>query len=279
VTVPSWPTASKQCVSGRIRIADGGQYAPPDQAHTVVNVMGVVPVDFDRDGTDEYAVYLMCGEGPEAGGRMVVGYRRTTTGFVPLGRIVGTQDGIEMMDTMRRNGNGIEILVSRYYTDSGQSGVPSQWRTYALSGKHFRQIAGPTSFPANPQPHRLKTAARQVVLRLAGNARTGPLQLTITNSGTIPASALRLRLSLPPSVQPTGSRWTGCVSAAPGSIECPLPDLAAGASLDVTYDLLGPPVLPAPSGPVAYTADVFSVAPELLQSPATASAPIDLLLP
>lgn len=240
ITVPAWPAASKQCVSGRVHISSGGFYQPRDPAKTAVTVMAVVPVDFDGDKTDEYAVFLLCGEGAESGGQMIVGYRRDGRAFVPLGRIVGTQDGFQMMDHMRRKGNRIEILVSEEYTDGGQLDVDHQWRTYAWTGTRFRQVAGPTSFPENPPTVRLTVDVRQVVLRPVGQVRTGSLQLTIANVSTAATPAVRVTLELPHVLQPAGTSWDGCVITTPGTFSCPLPGIAAGGSMQASYELLAP---------------------------------------
>lgn len=275
ITVPSWPAASKQCVTGRVHISSHGFYRPADPAKTTVTVMSVVPVDFDGDGTDEYAVFLLCGEGPESGGRMIVGYRREGRGFVPLGRIVGTQDGFQMMDYMRRKGNRIEILVSAEYTDGGQLGVDHQWRTYAWRGTRFRQVAGPTSFPQNPPAVRLTVDVRQVVLRPVGQVRTGSLQLMIANVSTAATPAVRVTLELPHVLKPAGTSWDGCVITTPGTFSCPLPGIAAGGSLQASYDLLTPREVMAEEAWVSAFSDSLDVFDETQDN----RVPINFLYP
>ncbi len=272
LTLPAWGPA---CPSGPIHLGQVGQYvpAPPKKA---ITVMTVVPVDFDGDGTDEYAVYLLCGEGPEAGGRMIAGYRRAGRGFALIGRITGTPDGIQLMDLMRRKGNGIEILVSAEYTDSGQRYVPSQWRTYGLRNGRIRQISGPTSFPADPPFVDPTVDVPQVVLRTRGSARTGSLTVTVHNKGTLAAALVALYLRLPPTFQPTGSHWSGCTSSEPGAYRCTLTKLAPGSSTDVTLDLLAP-LTPPPVG--EYTVGATSVAPDVFDKSTGGSAPLSLLFP
>jgi hypothetical protein len=269
VVIPAWPKASTQCVSGRVHISPAGQFVPSQQGKTVVNIMMVVPVDFDRDGTDEYAVYVMCGEGPESGGRMVVGYRKA---LEPIGRIVGTQDGFAMMDYMHRKGNGVEVLVSREYSDGGQQSASSEWRTYELSGKAFHQVGN----AARPTSVRLSVEPRQIVMRAVGGVRTGTVQFTVRNAGAATAPLVGIELELPPSFQPAGSGWTGCTTGSPGHFSCAVKNLAGGGSVDLSLDVLGPNSA-TESGPAQVT--VSSQSAEVFDESAAEPVPLNLLFP
>jgi hypothetical protein len=275
ISIPSWPRASTQCVSGRIHLGAAGQYVPPSPDYTVVNVMAVLQVDLDRDGTNEYAVHLMCGEGPESGGRMLVGYRRSGSGFTLIGRIVGTQDSVKIMEIMRRRNDAVEVLVVAEYSDDGSIAL-SQWRTYALRDNRFRQIAGPTAFPSNPPYVRFTVQAGQIVMRTVGSVRTGSLKVTILNSGPAAAPSMLLSLAVPPAYRATGSGWAGCVAGAPQAISCPLPSLAAGGRLEATYDLLGP-LDPPPSGDYMVSVQVTTL--EVFDRSTASTAPLTLLFP
>lgn len=274
LVIPSWPAKSTECTSGRVRLS-GGQYLPSKAGKWPINAITTVPVDFDGDGTEDLAVYVTCGEGPESGGRMVVGYRQAHGGLQLIGRIVGVQDGFAMMEHMRRKGNAIEVLVSREYSDSGQQSVPSQWRTYALRGSGFRQVGGPVAFPADPPAVHLAVEPRQVVLRVAGAVRTGSLTFTVTNSGGAPAPSVLARLQLPESFQPAGPNWTDCRVESPGAFLCHLGSLAAGASRDVSYDLLAP-LEPPTSHDFGITVEADAPETYVAATP-TGSATLDLL--
>lgn len=202
--------------------------------------MSAVPVDFDGDGTDKYAASILCGEGPEAGGRMVVGFRRVNDVFQSIGRIVGTQDGIQTMELMRPKGNAIEVLVSAEYSDGAQRFVPSQWRTYALRGSGFRQVAGQVTFPANPPAIRLTVQPRQVVLRKTGDVRTGTVQFAVTNVGNLATPVVGVHIALPESFPSAGADWSGCAVEIPGVYVCRLPGLKAGETLDRSMEVLAP---------------------------------------
>lgn len=247
-----------------------GQFIPDRAGKKVINVLSVVAVDFDADGTDDYAAYLSCGEGPEAAGRMIVGYRRTNGTLQPIGRIVGTQDGFQMMDFMRRKGNRIEILVSRNYSDGGMD-AGSEWRTFELRNGRFRQV-GPAVKRA---VIRLSVEAKQVVLRPAGDVRTGTVQFTVRNTSQATAPRLSLSLQLPESFQTAGSSWNGCTSGAPGAIRCPLPDIAGGHAIDVSYDVLGP-LKPPAAGPES-SISVLTEAVEVYDESVSSEVPLNIL--
>lgn len=277
--VPGWPPAAKQCVSGRVRISEGGQFIPTAAGKTAVNILSVVPVDFDGDGKNEYAAAMMCGEGPEAGGRMVVGYRRGGSTLEPIGRIVGTQDGFAMMDHMRRKGNAIEILVSRQYSDGGQQGVPSEWRTYELRGGRFHQVGA----AIRPGSVRLSVETRQSVLRPVDGAgdgvrdgvRAGAIQFTVRNAGTATAPLVTVQLQLPAYVQPAGSGWDGCAGGA-DSVICHLTDLGAGRTADMTLEVLatGDFSSSEPALVAAYSGSI-----EVYEEAVSEPAPLAFLLP
>lgn len=237
VVIPAWAPGASQCSSGRLHLDKNGQFIPAQADKKVVGVGAVTPVDFDGDGTDEYAVFVGCGEGPEAGGRMIVGYRRSGSSLRLIGRIVGTQDGIQMMDPMRRRGNGIEVLTNRNYTDGGPDAA-SQWRTYGLRDGRFRAIGAPVAY--RPIEVHLRVEVRQLVMRTAGPSRTGTLHVTVRNDSKAVAPSLQLRLTLPASFQPAGSGWTGCAVEEAGHFVCPLPDVPPGSAADVSFELLGP---------------------------------------
>jgi hypothetical protein len=238
--------------------------------------MSVVPVDFAGNGTNDYAVYLICGEGSGSGGKMVVGYRRTSRGFESLGRIVGTQDGFQMMEHMRRKGNGIEVLLSREFIAEGlQKDIPSQWRTYVLRGNGFQQVGSPVTFTPQPPAIRLTIQARPVVLRRVGTGRTGSVQVTVANSGTEAAVSLDVRLVLPESLQPAGLNWSGCAAAETGTYVCRIATLAAGATVELSYDVLAPDA-PSPTRDRYVSAETDSL-DSSFNIVASASTPLDFL--
>jgi hypothetical protein len=218
ITVPAWGSAADgKCTKGRIKL-DDGQYQR-DTAHQTVNVLSYVAADVDHDGVQDYVAHLMCGEGPEAGGSQIVAFRRSGQELEPIGRVVGTQDGIAMMDYLEVRGDGrIAVLVSKEYTDGGQSSVPNQWRTYAWQDGRFRQVDGPRTFPAQPPSSRLSVTSSALSFRPAGNGFTGALTVTVRNDGAVDVARLQILLILPSQVRPAGDGWKGCATR-PGSDE------------------------------------------------------------
>ncbi|BCJ42413.1 hypothetical protein GCM10010168_08450 [Actinoplanes ianthinogenes] len=227
VTVPSWGSAADPtCPTGRITLT-GGQYQRNGAGRTV-NVLSSVAVDVDRDGVKDYVAHLMCGEGPEAGGSQIVAFRRDGRELKPIGRVVGTQDGIAMMDYVEaRDGGRIAVLVSAEYTDGGQNSVPNQWRTYAWRDGRFRQVDGPRTFPPAPPAARLTVAASPLAFQTAGDGYTGRLTVTVRNAGAVDVDRLEILLVLPVQVRPTGAGWAGCVTR-PGGDDTALVCTVAG---------------------------------------------------
>jgi hypothetical protein len=212
LTVPDWgPDAGAGCSEGRMTLTDGGQ--EPDDGYRPVNVLSYVAVDVDRDGAKEYVAHLMCGEGPEAGGSQVVAFRRDGRELRPIGRIVGTQDGFGMMDYVEvRDGGRVAVLVAKEYTDVGEETVPNQWRTYAWRQGRFRQVDGPTTFPAKSPAARLSVVPSALTFRRAGDGYTGRMTVTVSNAGAVDVARLEIRLVLPGQVRPAGGDWAGCTA-------------------------------------------------------------------
>lgn len=212
ITVPTWgSTADATCTTGRVTL-DGGQYVRGAK-HRPVNVLSYVETDVDRDRAKDYVAHLMCGEGPEAGGSQIVAFRRSGQELVPIGRIVGTQDGFAMMNYLEaRDGGRVAVLVSKEYTDGGQDAVPNQWRTYAWQNGRFRQVAGPTTFPARPPVTRLSVEPSTLSFRQVGSGFTGQLTVTVRNDGAVDVTRLQIQIILPRQVRPTGEDWDGCAN-------------------------------------------------------------------
>ena len=228
-TLPSWGTSASGCATGKVRFANG-QYSS-NRSRPVINVLASVQADVDGDGVMESIVQLSCGEGPEAGGQQIVAFRPASGGFQPIGRIVGTQDGIAMMDTMQvRAGGQIAVQVSAQYSDSGQQYVPSQWRVYAWQSGRFRQVGGPTSFPTHPASAQLSVTVSNLVLASAdGKHYTGSLSIVAKNTGDLAVEHVDIEIELPSDIALIGPGWTGCTVVGPDNtaVHCPLNNVAA----------------------------------------------------
>ncbi|MGC5284664.1 hypothetical protein [Micromonospora sp. DT231] len=248
ITVPTWGAAADAtCTKGRVSLKDG-QYLR-DAAHRPVNVLSYVAADVDHDGTEDYVAHLMCGEGPEAGGSQIVAFRRSGQELVPIGRIVGTQDGLAMMDYLEaRDGGRVAVLVSKEYTDGGQNTVPNQWRAYAWQDGQFRQVDGPTTFPAQPPSALLSVVPSTLSFRPQGNGFTGRLTVTVRNEGAVDVARLEILLILPSQVRPAGEDWSGC-AVRPGSNQTALvctvpgPQAQSRSSVPFTFVAANKPVL------------------------------------
>ncbi|MFC0006855.1 hypothetical protein [Micromonospora siamensis] len=241
ITVPTWgATADTTCTTGRVTLT-GGQ-SPGDGPHRAVNVLSYVATDVDRDGTEDYVAHLMCGEGPESGGSQIVGFRRDGRNFVPLGRVVGTQDGLAMMDHLEARGDGrVAVLVSKEYTDGGQNSVPNQWRTYAWRNGRFQQLGGPTTFPGRSPVARLSVVPSTLPIRPAGDGFTGRLTVAVSNDGDVDVARLQILLVLPSQVRPAGAGWKGCAvrpSSDQTALVCTVPGPRARSRISVPFTLV-----------------------------------------
>jgi hypothetical protein len=238
ITVPTWgATADATCTKGRVTL-NQGQYQR-DAVHRPVNVLSYVAADVDHDGVEDYVAHLMCSEGPEAGGSQIVAFRRSGRELVPIGRIVGTQDGLAMMDYLEaRDGGRVAVLVSKEYTDGGQNTVPNQWRTYAWQGGRFRQVDGPTTFPAQPPAALLSVVPSALPFRPVSGGFTGQLTVTVRNDGAVDVARLEILLILPSQVRPAGDGWDGCAVRPGGdqtALVCTVPGPRARSNVSTPF--------------------------------------------
>ncbi|GIJ24212.1 hypothetical protein [Micromonospora lutea] len=210
ITVPTWgPTADATCTKGRTKLNNG--QSQHDAVHRPVNILSYAATDVDQDGAEDYVAHLKCGEGPEAGGSQIVAFRRSAQELLPIGRIIGTQDGLAMMDHFEvHGGSRVAVLVSEEYTDGGQHTVPNQWRTYAWQDGRFRQVTGPKTLPAQPPAALLSVVPSTLLFRPVSSGFTGQLTVTVRNDGAVDVARLEILLILPSEVRPAGDDWDGC---------------------------------------------------------------------
>jgi hypothetical protein len=234
VTIPTWGARVTTCPTGRVTFTQAGQYLGRDR---VVTLVSAVMSDVDGDGAGDYVAFLMCGEGPESPGWQVVAFRQSSGQLVPIGRVIGSQDGLAMMSGLEaRPGGRIAVNVSNQYSDSGEQFVPHQWRTYAWLGAGFRQVEGPTSFPATQPAAALSVDPATLLLRpTAGGGLAGAMTVTVRNSGDAAVTNAVVTFILPTEVGPAGGAWDGCAMTSNGSttsilIDCPLGRLDAHAA-------------------------------------------------
>jgi hypothetical protein len=233
ITVPGWGAGTTACPAGRLQLTNGYHYPGPGPV-TQLWVESYVATDVDRDGTEDYAAILRCGEGPEAPGWQVVAFRRSDGALTPVARVIGSQDGLAMLSGIEaREGGRIAVYLGREYVDSGAQFTPHQWRTYAFEGGQFQQVDGPTSFPADPPAARLAIDPADLVFQAAqGGVSAGELAVTVRNTGEAGIGGATLTIILPKEVRPAGSAWAGCTEARHAGeptvvIECPIGPLAA----------------------------------------------------
>jgi hypothetical protein len=237
ITVPTWGAADAVCTTGQVKLTNGQYYRgtgkPP------VNVLSSVTTDVDGDGTADYIAHLSCGEGPESPAQQIVAFRRSGTRLEPIARVIGTQDGLAMMDTVEARGGGqIAVQVAAEYTDSGERFVPNQWRVYALQGGQFRQVAGPTSFPADPPAAALSITSSPLTFTRAAGGYVGDLTVTVANTGALDVAHAQLDLLVPIQVRPAGDGWTGCAVVRDVDVlvlRCPVADLTAGSTRQIHF--------------------------------------------
>ena len=184
-----------------------------------VFVMSYAAVDVDRDGAEDYVADVRCGEGPESPGWQVVAFRRSGQALVPLGRVIGSQDGLAMVSGVEgRDAGRVAVNLGREYTDSGEEAVPHQWRVYAWAGGRFEQVDGPTAFPADPPSAVLSVEAGELVFRpVQGGLLAGDLGVGLRNSGTAGVTDARLRAARS-GLGPTGRPGVGRDARSPTTV-------------------------------------------------------------
>jgi hypothetical protein len=256
ITVPGWGAGVTACPTGRLQLTDGYHNPGPGPV-TQLWIQSYVAADVDRDGSEDYAAILRCGEGPEAPGWQVVAFRRSGGELTPLGRVIGSQDGLAMLSGIEaREGGRIAVNLGREYVDYGDQFTPHQWRVYSFADGRFSQVDGPTTFPANPPAARLSVDAADLAFHTAqGGVVTAELAVTVRNTGDADIGGAKLTIVLPTAVRAAGSAWTGCTEVRRTTepivvIECPVGPLAAQAIwvtwLQVVTD--GEPWLPQTDG-------------------------------
>jgi hypothetical protein len=237
VSVPSWGTADSACATGTVTMTNGQYYRGPGKPP--VNVLSSVTTDVDGDGTAEYVAHLSCGEGPEGPAHQIVAFRRSGALLQPIGRVIGTQDGLAMMDTVEaRPGGQIAVQVTAEYSDGGEQYVPNQWRVYAWQGGRFRQVAGPTSFPADPPAAVLSVTSSALTFTRVAGGYVGDLTVTIGNTGRLDMVHAELGIVVPALAQPAGDGWTGCTAIPDDktvAVRCPVADLMAGSTRELHF--------------------------------------------
>lgn len=242
ITVPSWGggQAATTCPSGRINLGENGQYLSGQGARPI-NLMGYVESDVDADGTNEIVAILMCSEGPESPGTQVVAFRRGASGqLATLGRVIGTRDGFARIYALEAVAGGVTVELAKDYSDGGQWSVPFQRRTYRLVNGTFRQVAGPTTFPADPPHADVDLGYTPLRLRpAAAGTHAGRMTVTVHNSGSVGPERSELLFHLPGYFHPAGGGWSGCTAQRfPGAgvqVVCPISGPPAYGS--VTLDL------------------------------------------
>ncbi|MBV1853800.1 SigE family RNA polymerase sigma factor [Catellatospora sp. NEAU-YM18] len=277
LTLPAWtgPRASA-CASGRITLNQGGI---SEKAALPVWVMEQLESDVDGDGTRELVAAFMCSEGPESPGTQVVAFRRDGANrLATVGRVVATGPTIAMIHHIEAAPSGVVVELSREFSDGGQSSVPFQRRTFRLEGGAFKQVAGPTTWPARPEHAALALNTTDVVLRPAADGRqTGQLTVTVANTGTLGVAKLVLAMSLQPWLRPAGPGWDGCTYEDFGadgvSVICPLDGPQAGATVRADYTFVVDAVhtpLPSPSDELEsppFSARIFQRPPYTYEEP------------
>ncbi|MDR7277809.1 hypothetical protein [Catenuloplanes atrovinosus] len=205
--LPAWPYSGAQfCSPGSQRLA------PEARDMGDVTLVRTAYVDVDSDGVEETAAVLHC-QVAQAGEYQVVVFDRDGAGkIITLGTVVAThlagheEGGIPaLVRNIGADGNRVRVEVGDVVFCCG--GDPShtqyQWRSYALEGGTFRQVAGETAFPPNPhlspgatggdsgpaapdQPATadLRIASAGMSGTTTGETFTGTITITITVGGT-----------------------------------------------------------------------------------------------
>ncbi|GIH11047.1 hypothetical protein Rhe02_91140 [Rhizocola hellebori] len=291
IAVPAWAGArGSQCPSGQVHLNDGG--TTEGGSLLPVWVDQYTETDVDADGDADLVAIVRCSEGPESPGSEVIAFRRDSNGRpVTLGRIVGTRDGFGAIYQVVAADGGVEVELSKEYTDTGQQYVPVQARTYRLVGGVARQIAGPTSFEQNPEHAVLWVDATDLTLRpAAGGHYAGHLIVTVANRGSLYVARAELRMRLNGNwLKPAGATWSSCFRedySTPVSFQviCAAPELPAGANVKMEFDFVAE-TLPAELNPKPqfewqqpYSVEIGQLAPYTYEQSQQTEMPFSVVL-
>ncbi|WP_431927438.1 hypothetical protein [Micromonospora wenchangensis] len=231
VTLPAWP-AGTACRTGGVRLTADGREGKNA-------LLAIAHGDVDGDGAQETVALVQCVFGTH-GWQQVVAFDRDTAGrVVTVGRVVASaRERPQWLIGVQVNGDGVvRVQVGDIYPGGGWAGEWSQrqWRGYRWDGGSFRQVSGPTGFPANPHEVNLVVTATELVFGVAPDgSRTGGTTVRVRNTGTAPARSVALRLDLPAALRPDGDGWSACRSApgtTGGPVRCEVGGLAPGAEI------------------------------------------------
>jgi hypothetical protein len=237
--IPAWPTDNLVCPAGRQRLRNG-----------VVDVGGGKRLyllhayygDVDRDGVPETLVEIGCIT--QTGSDQLLALERTESGaIITLGQVVATTGGIRALRDITIGTAGvIQVSVGDYLACCGDPTV-AQWqeRAYGWTGTGFRQLAGPTQFPPNPQVTDVMVNAGGLVLGPAANGvRWGTLTVTVTLVRPTIPDQLWIAFYPPPDLHRAGSGWPPCQDLDGGGFECDAVAPALGGSRTYLFDFSRP---------------------------------------
>ncbi|MGW5671121.1 hypothetical protein [Micromonospora sp. NPDC003776] len=235
VDLPTWLTGVEDVCTGQVRLQAG----PLDSS--LPSVLGDLGYgDLDGDGATETVALVACRTG-EAQAKQLVAFDRDAAGrIVTIGRVVGTQQGMEDITGFSVTSDGkVRAQVADTQPCCGSPGwsAQQQSRTYAWTGDAFTQTAGPMSFGTDPRLTDLTLKAGDLVLGPpdASGKRTGSVTVTVTNKGPVDVPGLGFS-NLFTVGAPAGGDLSRCgTGSMQGENVCVLDGLRVGRSRTYTF--------------------------------------------
>jgi hypothetical protein len=221
VTIPAWTNSYGECTSGKMTLVKPQPRSTINHNMTAapgLEIGKVVYTNLDGDSAPETAVLVGCQYG-EAAADMVIAFDRNSSGkIVTLGKVA---EG-HIWSMTARSGGGVTLNVSDSQSccSTPNAMEDHQTRSYAWTGAHFAQVAGPTSFIAHKQKIVLKVSATVTWSKPKNSVYTGVVTVTIKNPGDITTAAILVEDSTQDKEQtPFGPETKLLHALAPGASE------------------------------------------------------------
>jgi hypothetical protein len=248
----SWsdPSANANC-GGTVTITE---------SHSGLMVFSTMPFDIDRDGTNEILADIFCQLG-QVGPRQLVATRLDGGTATVLGTVLATAETDGQGNLVPLDGPGVAGIRDYVGLDDGtvrvsatskltccatpQESAVVQQRTYGWTGSSFMQVAGPTTFVADPAVADLVVTVPTLAFSAPENDfRSATLSVMIRNNGPRTASDVSVYLDYGWRIEePSGGDWARCAvdPALYGDRTryaiCSVGDMAPGQSVTLTLPM------------------------------------------
>jgi hypothetical protein len=248
--IPAWPADNLTGLSGRLTFVNGEVLSPPDAAFSFerhIVIFSATYGDVDADGAQETLALVGCVV--QGGSEQLIAFDRDAAGnIVTLGTVAATTGDVRLIDdstVLVGDDGSVLVRVGDYGPCCGDA-TPVQYqdRGYRWNGHEFRQVSGPTSFPANPSFTETGLTPGELVFGPAvDGVRHGALTVTVSYLRGVTPDHLTLNFSVPDGVQREGANWPPPRGASGAEFTINLANPLVGSSAVYTFGFSRPAAL------------------------------------